>query len=290
LEVAANETQNISSPFYSPSKTAKESLFYIESVGHYCCDKSFYEDSYYKRNYYLIYVVSGKGYVHSQNEKFLVTPGKLIYLNLHQPYKYYSHKKDPWQFLWILFGGKDAEWYYNLITNRTRLIFNLDRNSKIPDYFKDAFDLFEQKVPFLEFRVSNLINTLLTELYIEVMTKSNTNYEQDSEFPDPVKKVMDYIEQNYFRKITLDELASLTYLNPYYLLKLFKRYTGYTPNEYINKFRIDYSKKLLISSELTIEQIALFLGFNTHSYFSRVFKSKNGLTPELFRKKYKEKI
>lgn len=49
--------------FYSASKTARDTLFYIESAGHYWCDKSFYEDSYYKQNYYLIYVLSGKGYI-----------------------------------------------------------------------------------------------------------------------------------------------------------------------------------------------------------------------------------
>ena len=272
--------------FYSPSKTAKESLYYIESLGYYSCDKSFYEDSYYKQNYYLIYVVSGKGYVYNNNERILVTPGQLLFLNLSKPYKYHSHKKDPWEFHWILFGGKDADWFYNLITDKNRLVFSLGENSKIPGYLKDAFQLFEQKDTFLEFKVSNLVNTILTELYIEVAKADKIKRDLTSEYPDAIKTVIDFVEQNYFRKITLDELASITFLNPFYLLKLFKKYTGHTPGEYITRFRIDYSKQLLLKSELTIEHISLFLGFNTHSYFSMTFKKRTGLTPDQFRKKY----
>ena len=118
------------------------------------------------------------------------------------------------------------------------------------------------------------------------MKNSGLKKDKAYEFPDPVKAVMDYVEQNYFRKITLAELAAITYLNPFYLLKLFKKHTGYTPGEYIIKFRIDYSKQLLTKPEMTIEQIALFLGFNTHSYFSKIFHKSTGLTPVQFRKIY----
>jgi two-component system response regulator YesN len=114
----------------------------------------------------------------------------------------------------------------------------------------------------------------------------NIKKDQEYEFPDPVKAVMDFVEQNYFRRISLEELAAITFLNPFYLLKLFKKHTGYTPGEYINKFRIEYSKKLLVKPEMTIEQIALFLGFNTHSYFSKIFRQSTGLTPAQFRKMY----
>ena len=118
--------------FLTPSKIAQDALYYIESVGHYQCDKSFYEDSYYKQNYYLIYVISGKGYVCSQNENRPVLPGQLAFIDLREPYKYYPHKKDPWEILWIYFGGKDADWYYHLITVKSRVIFSLSDTSRIP--------------------------------------------------------------------------------------------------------------------------------------------------------------
>lgn len=50
------------------------------------------------------------------------------------------------------------------------------------------------------------------------------------------KTVIDYTETNYFRKNTLNDLTAITFLSPYYLLRLFKRSTGYTPVEYANKF------------------------------------------------------
>lgn len=272
--------------FYSPSKLTRDSLFYIESVGHYRCDKSFFEDSYYKQNYYLIYVASGKGYVCSQEEKNLVGPGQLAFLNLKEPYKYHPHKKDPWEILWIYFGGKDAAWYYQLITEKNRTLFSLPEASKIPEWLVDIYRLYEQKDPFIDIKTSCIITNILTELYIESMKGNKGIKTPDFEYPDPVKAVIGFIEQNYFRRITLAELSAVTFLSPYYLLRLFKKYTGFTPIEYLNNYRIDFSKKLLPEPELTIEQISLNLGFNTHSYFSKMFKKSTGITPEQFRKNY----
>lgn len=272
--------------FYSPSKTAKDSMFYIESAGHYWCDKSFFEDSYYKQNYYMIYVVSGKGYVYNHDEPILVTPGQLAFINLSEPYKLHSHKKEPWEFLWMIFGGKDADWFYTLITGRNKQIFTLPAAADIPGYLLEINRLYENKDAFVEMRTHGLVTNILTSLYVESKKEMNIKQDREFELPNPVKTVMSYVEQNYFRKIALDELAAATFLNPYYLLKLFKKYTGYTPGEYINKFRIDYSKQLLLKPEMTVEQIALFLGFNTHSYFSKIFKKATGLTPQQFRKIY----
>lgn len=270
--------------FYSPSKIAREALFYVESVGHYQCDKSFFEDSYYKQNFYIIYVVSGKGHILSNGEKVTLTPGQLAFVNLSKPYKYYPQSNEPWEIKWIYFGGKDAEWYYNMLTGSSRFLFNLSDDSRIPDFLGDIFYLYEKKDPYLEIRTSCIITNLLTELYVESIKNRGNENSSNFEYPNPVKTVIEIIEQNYFRKITLEELSSITFLSPYYLLRLFKRYTGYTPGEYMNKYRLDFSKSLLLEPEMTIEQTALNLGFNTHSYFSKMFKKSSGLTPKQFRK------
>ena len=272
--------------FNSPSKTTKDNLFFIESTGHYWCDKSFFEDSYYKQNYYLIYVLSGKGYIYRQKERVLVTPGQLLFVNLIEPYKYHSHKKDPWEFLWVLFGGKNTDWYFQSISEKNPFIHNVKEGSLIPELMENVFNLFNMKNPFTEVKSSKLITDLLTELYIESKSQPGINIDRELIFPDPVNIVINYIEQNYFRKIPLIELSSITFLSQYYLLRLFKKFTGYTPGEYINNYRLDYSKKLLLEPELTIEQIALNVGFYTHSYFSKMFKRSTGITPEQFRKQY----
>lgn len=275
--------------FNSPSKLAKENLFYIESVGHYWCDKSFFEDSYYTKNYYIIYIVSGYGYVCSDNEKQQVGPNQLIFLDLSKPYKYYAQKNKPWEFIWILFGGKDAQWYYEAINNKLKTVFSLDDKTQIAELLAKIYDLYEKKDPFLEIRSSNYINCMLTELYIESLKGTDSAANEEIEYPNVVKVVMDFIEQNYFRKISLAELSTVTYLSPYHLLRQFKKFTGYTPLEYTNKYRLDLSKMLLIEPELTIEQIALSVGFYTHSYFSKLFKKSTGLTPEKFRALYMRK-
>jgi AraC-like DNA-binding protein len=272
--------------FNSPSKLTRDNLFYIESIGHYWCDKSFFEDSYYRQNYYLIYIISGKGYIYSQKERVLVTSGQLLFINLNEPYKFYSHKKDPWEILWILFGGCNTDWFYQSISNKSPIIHNIKSTSIIPELLEAIFDLFDKKDIFVDVKSSRLLTDILTEFYIESKSQYNSSRNMDLIYPNPVATIISYVEQNYFRKISLNELSSITFLSQYYLLRLFKKHTGNTPGEYINNYRLNLGKKLLLEPELNIEQIALSVGFYTHSYFSKMFKKSTGVTPEQFRKQY----
>lgn len=185
-----------------------------------------------------------------------------------------------------MFGGKDADWFFNSATQHSRLLFNPREDSEIPMLMDSIFTLYGQKDLFMEFKAHRLMTELLVELCMVGAKTSGADNNRQYVYPDPVNIVIKHVEQNYFRKIALKELAALTFLNEYYLLKLFKKHTGYTPGEYINKFRLDYSKQLLVKPEMTIEQIALFLGFNTHSYFSKLFKRNTGLAPTQFRMMY----
>ena len=84
----------------------------------------------------------------------------------------------------------------------------------------------------------------------------------------------------------IDTIDSLPLSNTYFM-KLFKKETGYTPNEYITKKRIDYAKRLLLNnhfSDLRIKDISLMCGHKDQYYFSKLFKKKTGLSPEQMRK------
>jgi YesN/AraC family two-component response regulator len=74
-------------------------------------------------------------------------------------------------------------------------------------------------------------------------------------------------------------------LSPKYLSDLLKKQTGLSTKEHINNFIIDKAKTLLLSDGDSISGIAYKLGFNYPHYFSRLFKSKTGMTPNDYRNK-----
>ena len=100
--------------------------------------------------------------------------------------------------------------------------------------------------------------------------------------PD-VKKVILYIQNNFKNKILIDDICKNVNLSKSHVCKSFKKESGKSINEYIIKTRIRHSKFLLQNSNLSLLEIALESGFESHSYFTKVFKSETGLTPKQFR-------
>lgn len=99
-----------------------------------------------------------------------------------------------------------------------------------------------------------------------------------------INKVCLFIQNNFYKKIALKEVADLIYLTESNFCKFFKKATGKTYSDYINEIRINEVCRLLVQSEKTINQIAFECGFETLSYFNRVFIIKKGRTPSSYRK------
>jgi len=100
-----------------------------------------------------------------------------------------------------------------------------------------------------------------------------------------VEKAKRFIQSNYSKDITNQDVADHVFLTPGYLAKIFKAETGQYINNYINECRINAAKELLLQSDASISDIALQSGFDNISYFSTVFKKITGDTPYEFRKK-----
>jgi AraC-like DNA-binding protein/ligand-binding sensor protein len=101
---------------------------------------------------------------------------------------------------------------------------------------------------------------------------------------DVIYNAVTYINQNYSKKITLEEVAKAVYLSPTYFCKIFKREIGCNFNEYLNQLRIEKSKELLSQQGNRIGDIVATVGFDDHSYFTTVFKRVVGVSPKHFRK------
>lgn len=98
-----------------------------------------------------------------------------------------------------------------------------------------------------------------------------------------VRKVHQYIQLHYDEKVTSQILADHLHLNCSYLCKLFKKETGSTLTDYIQKEKIREARRLLEGSSFTIAEISEALAFSSESYFCKIFKKITGTTPESYR-------
>lgn len=94
-----------------------------------------------------------------------------------------------------------------------------------------------------------------------------------------VKKTIDYIHKNYSEDITVSDICNDLQLNKSYFCSLFKKESGYTFTNFLNKVRVEKSKKYLLREDMSILDVAVFVGFNSQNYYSMVFKKFNNLTP-----------
>lgn len=103
-----------------------------------------------------------------------------------------------------------------------------------------------------------------------------------------VEKVQEYLDCNYQNKITLQNMADFAAVSPWYLDRIFKKYTGASPTQYLIHRKLGYAQSLFTDTEESIAKIAEKIGYDNPSYFSQLFKKKFGMTPGEYRKKLKK--
>jgi two-component system response regulator YesN len=100
-----------------------------------------------------------------------------------------------------------------------------------------------------------------------------------------ISKSKAYIDRNFNRELTLEEVSREVHVSPYYFSKLFKEQSGENYINYLTKRRIEAAKQLLRDGRLNIKSICNEVGYNDPNYFSRLFKRFAGITPTEYRER-----
>lgn len=124
--------------------------------------------------------------------------------------------------------------------------------------------------------VANIAYMLTRYILTDNMMSADTNVSVD--------KAEQFIDNNFQNELTIREISKGSNTSKSVLYKSFRSRFHCTVKEYLNQKRIDKAIDLLINSDLSVEEIALQVGFSTPSYFSRVFKKQKGISPLKFRK------
>lgn len=169
-----------------------------------------------------------------------------------------------------------------IIPNNTEPLVNADKYSfKIESYISSIFEECSSQVPGYEIVCQNLLTSLIILILRIVNTyeskKTSTNLSSLG------SKIKEYIDKNYTRDISLKEIANRLYISQDYLSHVFKNETGYSPINYMINRRVGEAKKLLLTTNMTIQQISLEVGYENANYFSMLFKRITGLSPGRFR-------
>ena len=101
-----------------------------------------------------------------------------------------------------------------------------------------------------------------------------------------IAKARAFIDRNFQRDLTLEEVSREVHVSPYYFSKLFKEQTGENFINYLTLRRIETAKQLLSDGRLNVKTVCTEIGYNDPNYFSRLFKRFEGVTPTEYREQF----
>lgn len=126
----------------------------------------------------------------------------------------------------------------------------------------------------------HLINLILLHVIRSANNQESISY---SNLDKTIQEIKHYMEENYSKSLSLEELATRFELNKYQLARLFKQVTGVSPLQYIISCRINTAKYLLCTSNSSISKIASKIGYKSDTQFQAAFKKVVGVTPRQYR-------
>jgi len=232
-------------------------------------------------DYYLIFISKGKGTYGSA----LTKPAEVVAGNcfLLHPGVWHRYKPDPklgWEEHWVGFNGKYIEQLMQQgIFDPKDPIVDLGFNTEMLILYKKLIDEvqlssvgYPQQIAGITLQILGLVSNLARH---------------NERASDPVGKLIAkakfLIQESFENSLDMEELASALPMGYSSFRKAFKRITGQSPNQYHLNLRLDRARNLLAMTALNINEISDQTGFESVSYFSKLFKKKHGVSPRSYR-------
>lgn len=244
----------------------------------------------------FLVVTEGSAIFQINNYKIEVSKGEGIFINSNLLHCAYASNNNECSFFAVVFhpsfissysNDTIKEKYINPILNNS-LIIPIHLTPNI--YWQNNILKLLNEILFtykkMSFGFELLIKSNIYKIwYLSVQNISSTsNNIINSKYKyERLKKVLSFIEKNYFKKITIPELSHIIYMSEEHFCRFFKQMTNYTPISYINNFRIQKSCVLLNETDKNISEIANLVGFENTSYYNKKFLEIMKCTPSKYR-------
>lgn len=220
-------------------------------------------------DFYLMYLIEGEietciGNMH---------PGDMV---IFPPSCVYSYKSiNRATYLWIHFTGYGAGDFLckNLIA--VNKINQIGIHETLKSHFEDIF---------FEFMLNDSQSEEMKKCILkEFLILAGRYQDEDKSFSAPLKSIS-YINKNYTKNISIEELAQLEGISLTSYRILFKKHTGTSPLQYINARKISAACRMLSEKNIPVSKVSSVLGFTDPYYFSRLFKARVGISPKKYQK------
>ncbi len=266
----------------TPSAYAKDNCLYVQEIGTLKSLKPHVSRREKLESYLFFLVTEGSGFVTVNNTSRAVKAGDCIWLNCRNPYSHESSADAPWSLQWVHFNGSQANSFYELYAEKEGpVIYTPSSTAPYTEILQNLYRIQQQKGPLSDLESHKFLTDLVTLIFKDTMQDTSA-----TAIPEKFVAIRSYIEEHHDKKLSLDHLAEHFFISKYHLLREYQRLFGITVTGDLTMKRLAHAKNLLRFSDESVESIALACGFQTSSYFIKVFKQYENLTPLEYRKKW----
>jgi len=227
------------------------------------------------------YTFNGQGVLELNEETLIAGASHAFLVEIPSNHCYYyvpEQEQQVWQFIFLLVRPHSIMPLWNEITEL------IGRLPKIPPHSAPIVKL---KELFLAAQQGHITDPYTASSYVYSFFMALRQFADSnpvpSMMPTAIANAVQYIDINYANMIGQEQLAEQVGLSKYHFLRSFSKHVGLTPNDYVNRKRIEKSLELLLSTDHSLEQIANTVGFSSASYYIRMFRKLVGQTPATFR-------
>ncbi|TLS49659.1 AraC family transcriptional regulator [Paenibacillus antri] len=204
--------------------------------------------------------------------------GMLLYAGV--PHRYYA-VQEPWSVVWVTFHGSVVPEMLERLRLKESGVYTVSEPESLLEQLDRAAEVMSGSDPLRGYEGSALLYRLLLDLAKRSSFKAGGSRQQHLQSIAPMLRL---IEERYADDLSLDDLAGSLGVTPQYACALFRRSFGMRPFEYVTKHRLRRAKELLLADfSLAVAEVGRRVGYGHTSYFIKLFKQQEGMTPSQFR-------
>ncbi len=231
--------------------------------------------------YQWFYCEKGRGEFISDHQRSVISEGQGLLIYPEIPHIYQGISSD-WTVDFIGFDGSLCLELLQGLEMRDSGVYHFSEPKIFTDHIQLLNHLRRTTYPRRCQELSTACYRFLLDLSETITHINPSELVQEN---DLIRKILSYLEENFAQCIALRDLSELVQLSEEYLCSIFKKAIGQSIMHYLKMLRINHARIYLVQyPEKKIREISKMCGFESPSYFGKVFKEETGLTPEVYRK------
>lgn len=269
---------------YTASVFAKKNLFYLQEAGELYALKQHTSRREQLKSHLFFIVLDGNGTLEYEDTTYLIEKGDCVFIDCNKKYSHKSSKEHLWHLKWVHFYGATMDNIYEkYLSQGGRPYFRTNELDNYSVLLQEVYNIANLDHHVRDMMIFEKLAALLTLIMAENYKNETISHEMAS-VKAKLLDIKNYLDTHYTEKVSLSFLEQRFYINKYYLARIYKENFGISINNYLIQKRITEAKYQLRFTNKKIEEISHNSGMSDTSYFNRLFKKVEGITPGEFRK------